>query len=167
MTLQQSVHAILYPMETSVLQLSDQQYCQKITTLSGASIGQHVRHTAEMFICLELGYQTGIVNYEKRKRDILLEVSREKAIETLRQIRKGVQPKNKDLLLNAGYDEKSDAVFSFSTNYFREIAYNLEHVIHHMALIKIGISEVSDLQLPEGYGVAPSTLKYRNTITEK
>jgi hypothetical protein len=68
---------------------------------------------------------------------------------------------NKSLVLEAGFDENSYELNKIPTNYFREIAYNLEHAIHHMALIKIGIQEVSAIQLPDGYGVASSTLKYR------
>lgn len=60
----------------------------------------------------------------------------------------------KDLVLEAGFDEKSVELNLIPTNYFREIAYNLEHAIHHMAPIKIGIHEVADLVLPAGYGVA-------------
>lgn len=71
---------------------------------------------------------------------------------------------NKELILEAGFDENSFELNQIPTNYFREIAYNLEHTIHHMALIKIGINEVSDIALPEGYGVASSTIKYRQQL---
>lgn len=167
MTIQQSVHSVLKQLEDSLVQLPDKQYFQKVDTLSGATIGQHVRHVVEMFLCLEQGYFTGIVNYEKRKRDILIETSSVKAIEIIHHINAHFQPDNKELILQAGFDENSDELISFPTNYFREIAYNLEHAIHHMALIKIGIREVSDIQLPEGYGVASSTMKYQSSFSEK
>lgn len=167
MPIQQSVHTILKQLEDSVTRLTDQQYCQKIDTLSGASIGQHVRHVVEMFVCLQEGYKRGIVNYETRKRDIVIESSGETAIVIMHQIIAGLFEENKDLMLEAGFDETSNELISFPTNYFREIAYNLEHAIHHMALIKIGISEVSAIQLPEGYGVASSTMKYRSTLVDK
>ncbi len=161
MTIQQSVHAIFNQLEDSLLQLSNEQYRQKIDTLSGASIGQHVRHVVEMFVCLQDGYTSGIVNYEKRKRDITIETSKETAIDIMNKIISALLNENKSLVLEAGFDENSDELNKILTNYFREIAYNQEHAIHHMALIKIGINEVSDTQLPDGYGVASSTLKYR------
>jgi len=63
--------------------------------------------------------------------------------------------------LEASYDDSSDKTIFIESNYYREIAYNLEHTIHHMALIRIGISEVSSVLLSEDFGVASSTLKHR------
>lgn len=163
MTIQQYVQEILDQLEDSIARLTDEQYCQRVDTLSGASIGQHVRHVVEMFVCLKQGYNSGIVNYEKRKRDIAIETSRQKAASMIHQVIGGLHAENKELTIEAGFDENSDELINFPTNYFREIAYNLEHAIHHMALIKIGIHQVSDIQLPEGYGVASSTMKYRKT----
>lgn len=161
MTLQQSVKNIFQQLQNSLVQLSDKQYSQIIDTLSGATIGQHVRHVVEMFVCLQNGYAIGIVNYEKRKRDITIETSKDVAIHLMQDVNESLFSNNKDLILEAGFDENSNELNRLPTNYFREIAYNLEHAIHHMALIKIGIREISDIQLPEGYGVASSTIKYR------
>lgn len=167
MTIQQAAQEILKQLENSIILLSDNQYKIKIETLSGATIGQHTRHILEMFLCLEKGYTSGEVNYEKRKRDIFIETSKGKAIDLIHHINSHLFQDNKELMLDAGFDENSDELISFPTNYFREIAYNLEHTIHHMALIKIGIKEVSDIQLPESYGVASSTIKYRGIFSEK
>jgi hypothetical protein len=46
--------------------------------------------------------------------------------------------------------------------------YNIEHVVHHMALVKIGIHEVSPyVILPPDFGVAISTIKYHKNQTEE
>ncbi len=164
MTIQQSVQVIFKQLEDSLVQLTNEQYCKKIDTLSGATIGQHVRHVVEMFVCLQDGYASGTVNYENRKRDITIESSNEVAINLMRHINTSLFDQNKELILEAGFDENSFELNRIPTNYFREIAYNLEHAIHHMALIKIGINEVSEVSLPEGYGVASSTIKYRQQL---
>lgn len=164
MTIQQSVHAIFNQLEDSLLRLSNEQYSQKIDTLSGASIGQHVRHVVEMFVCLQDGLTSGIVNYENRKRDIIIETSKETAIDIMNTINSSLLNENESLILEAGFDENDVELNKIPTNYFREIAYNLEHAIHHMALIKIGINEISEIKLPNGYGVASSTIKYRKEI---
>ena len=137
MTLQQSVQVIFQQLEVSLVQLTNEQYCKRIDTLSGATVGQHVRHVVEMFICLQHGYATGTVNYENRKRDITIESSNEVAINLMRHINTSLFVQNKELILEAGFDENSFELNQIPTNYFREIAYNLEHAIHHMALIKI------------------------------
>ncbi len=161
MIIQQSVRIIFQQLEESLFKLTSEQYCKKIDTLSGATIGQHVRHVIEMFVCLQHGYATGRVNYENRKRDISIESCSDKAINLMQHLNASLFYDNKDLILEAGFDENSPDLNEIPTNYFREVAYNLEHAIHHMALIKIGINEVSDIILPDNYGVASSTIKYR------
>ena len=119
-----------------------------------------------MFICLEDGYVNGVVNYEKRKRDILIETNKTLAAGLLKTIYEGLGKENKTLVLQGTYNEDSSELIEFGTNYFREIAYNLEHTIHHMALIKVGIREVSDIEIPEGFGVASSTIKFRKECAQ-
>ncbi|MEM9648432.1 MAG: hypothetical protein AAF969_08120, partial [Bacteroidota bacterium] len=48
----------------------------------------------------------------------------------------------------------------------REVMYNLEHTIHHHALIKVGIQFFTDIPLPESFGVAPSTLQHRQACAQ-
>jgi hypothetical protein len=161
MTIQQSVQSIFQQLEDPLEQLTNEQYSQKIATLSQATLGQHVRHVVEMFVCLQDGYLTGTVNYEKRKRDIIIETSKDAAIALMQDIKASLYKENKELVLETGFDENSYELNRIPTNYFREIAYNLEHAIHHMALIKIGVNQVSAIELPESFGVATSTIKYR------
>lgn len=160
MILHNSVKNSLHQLEDSLNLLTNEQYSQKTDILFGASIGQHTRHVVEMFMCLQKGYFTGVVNYETRKRELTLENSKEAAIELIHAIESGLYFDNKDLILEAGFDIHTSETISFDTNYFREIAYNLEHTIHHMALIRIGINIVSDIILPKDFGVASSTIKH-------
>ena len=64
--------------------------------------------------------------------------------------------------LEVSYDSDSDIDVMIDSNLAREITYNIEHIIHHMALIKIGIRDICPyVELPEGFGIAVSTLKFR------
>jgi hypothetical protein len=166
MRLQQAVNNIFVQLADSLDQLSKEEYCQPCKTLFNNTIGQHVRHIIELFQCLEKGYESGVVNYEKRKRDTAIENDKDMASRLLLEIHGGLSKENKALTLEASYDDHTTEPILFETNYNREIAYNLEHTIHHMALIRVGINEVSSIQLPEDFGVASSTVKYRKQCAQ-
>lgn len=161
MLLKRPIEEVFIQLHNAIDELTDSEYTQKSEILSGATIGQHTRHIIELFQCLENGYDEGVVNYEKRKRDYRIETDRELACLLLRRIFRNLDKSNKRISLEAeDYDETVETIV-IPSNYYREIAYNLEHTIHHMALIRVGINEVSNIILPEEFGVAYSTIKYR------
>jgi len=164
--LQKAINNVFLQLTASVGQLTDEQYVHQCQTLTGATIGKHVRHVIELFQSLQNGYEHGIVNYDSRKRDIRIENEKQLALSLLNEIRADLNKKDKDLSLETSYDEDSGEVVFIKTNYNREIVYNLEHTIHHMALIRIGINEVSSVELPENFGVAPSTIRYRQECAQ-
>ena len=164
--LQKAINNVFLQLTASVGQLTDEQYVHQCQTLTGATIGKHVRHVIELFQSLQNGYEHGIVNYDSRKRDSRIENEKQLALSLLNEIRAGLNKKDKDLSLETSYDEDSGEVVFIKTNYNREIVYNLEHAIHHMALIRIGINEVSSVELPENFGVAPSTIRYRQECAQ-
>jgi hypothetical protein len=73
---------------------------------------------------------------------------------------------DKEMILEASYSDVETEPLRIPTNYYREVAYNLEHTIHHMALIRVGIREVSSVELPADFGVASSTIKYRKQCAQ-
>ncbi|MEO8110063.1 MAG: hypothetical protein ABI594_08530 [Ginsengibacter sp.] len=166
MQFEQSIKNVFAQISDSLNALTEEQYQQPSETLFNATIGQHVRHIIELYICLYNGYESGIVNYEKRKRDIRIEADRDFANELMQMIANNLDKPNKDLILEAAYDEDSSETVLVTTNYKRELIYNLEHTVHHMALIRVGINEVSSITIPEGFGVASSTIKYRKTCAQ-
>jgi hypothetical protein len=166
MQLQQAVNNVFVQLAETLNQLSQQEYAMPCSTLFNNTIGQHVRHIIELFQCLENGYDDGAVNYEKRKRDAIIENDKDFATSLLTEVFKNLQKADKELVLEATYDDLNDQPIRIRTNYHREIAYNLEHTIHHMALIRVGIKEVSDINLPAEFGVAYSTVKHRNKCAQ-
>jgi hypothetical protein len=166
MQLEQAISNVFLQLNASIDQLTNEQYKTPVQTLSNATIGQHVRHIIELFTCLENGYEKGLVNYEKRKRDYTIETNKDVAVRLMHSIVAGLGKSNKTLMLEAGYDDLSEDVVTIETNYLREVVYNLEHTVHHMALIRIGITALAEIKLPEGYGVAPSTIKYRQACAQ-
>ena len=155
-----TVRTTVKDLASALDQLTDRQYTMSCRTLSGSSVGQHVRHIVELFQCLVNGYTTGAVNYDARPRNQAIANHKEVAAECLDNIIDAIVHPDRPMLLETGMNT-DDQPGIISTTYFREIVYNIEHTIHHMALIRIGITEVSDIGLPQEFGVAPSTLKYQ------
>jgi len=136
-----------------------EDYTRPSNILNKATIGQHVRHSIEMYQCLLAGYNEGAVDYAKRKRDIVIESAPDYAIECLQKVLVAVLRKDKPLELINNND-------SFATSFARELFYCDEHTIHHLALIRVGINEIGGYQLHESFGVAPSTIKYRQQCAQ-
>ena len=166
MLLKKPIQHVFVQLSQSLRELRNPEYIHQSKILSNATIGQHVRHVIELFQCLDKGYDSGIVNYEKRKRDYRIETDKDVALQLMTELYARLDRPNKDLVLEA--EDYCDTVETVSvpTNYYRELAYNLEHTIHHMALIRVGINEVSSVQLPEEFGVAYSTIKYRQQCAQ-
>lgn len=158
-----AAHTILGQLSDAIKQLTDVEFVTPSEILSGSSVGQHLRHTLEFFICLEHGLSAGVINYDKRGHDKLIESDRDLALEVINRIQSFVDKQIADraLTLEANYDTGLGIV-SVNTSYFRELTYNIEHAVHHMAIVKIGIHEVADhVSLPADFGVAASTIRYR------
>jgi uncharacterized damage-inducible protein DinB len=164
--LQKAINNVFLQLTTSLQQLTAGQYVKECNSLSGASIGKHVRHIIELFQSLQNGYENGIINYDKRKRDTRIENEKQWALTLLHEIRVDLNRSDKELSLESSYDDDSTEVIYIKTNYNREIVYNLEHAIHHMALIRIGINEVSSIELPQNFGVASSTVRYKQQCAQ-
>lgn len=171
MKLQQPLENLLSQLHYVLEELSAEEFIQPISVLSNSSIGQHTRHILEFFIELNKGYNSGIIDYDQRKRNHTIETDNVFAIEQLKSIVSNISKPNKVLILKANYDcadfaEVENENCEVTTNYFRELVYNLEHAVHHMALIRIGVNELSTIELPVQFGVACSTLKFRATCAQ-
>jgi hypothetical protein len=166
MAIQQSLYPTLFQLEDLVTRLTNEQFTKPISILSNATIGQHVRHVIELFQTLEQGYTSGIVNYDNRKRDHLLESDCGAAKNELKNIAAGLQMPDKKLLIIGNYTLDSDKAIQVSSSYNRELIYNLEHTVHHMALIRIAIQQTTNLSLPPDFGIAASTIRNKKLCAQ-
>jgi len=163
MQLRKACISILEQMEYVVRQMSDQDFVKPSLALSNVTIGQHLRHTIEFFLCLESGFDSGTINYDKRCHDTVIEGDRALALIALERIKSFIMnsERDKSLRLEVSYERYSENTVVVDTNFYRELIYNIEHTVHHMALMKIGIREVApNVRIPEDFGIAISTLRY-------
>ncbi|CAM2934511.1 hypothetical protein [Flavobacterium frigoris] len=144
-------------------QLSNAEFSKPCQLLSNSTIGEHTRHIVEMFQCLENNYYSGIVNYDKRPRNILIQTDTTYAISQIVAIQRLLEKENKKIELQQIIDNEEVRIDS---NYFRELLYNLEHCIHHQALIKVAVLQSETIFVNENFGVARSTIEYRNQCAQ-
>jgi len=156
----------LNELQSGINELSDEEFQLKMEILSGASIGQHYRHLIEFLSCLKDSVINGEVNYDARRRDLDIENSRITALQKIDSIKQWVEinSENRPLILNVQYGYEETIETKLNTDLFRELAYNLEHCVHHMALIKIGFRQLNKQEkLSSHFGVASSTTRHHQS----
>jgi hypothetical protein len=163
-TLQQHTVSTLQQLIDLLLQLDPGTYAQPLPILSGSSLSGHVRHIAEFYLCLFHGLQSNQVDYDARKRNPLLETDNVFAVQTLEAIVRKVEAVQEDQTIYLKATYIADKPLLVQTTLYRELIYNLEHCIHHLATIRIGVSALSNqYTIPQNFGVAPSTIQHRQT----
>jgi hypothetical protein len=154
--LSQQLFALRNLLET----LTPDQYRKKIEHLSGASIGAHTRHIIELLQCARNGYVAGQVDYIHRERNLLMESEKEYAINSISYLLDSIAVPDKRLtLVTEQHSDYAENVV-VQTTYFREIIYNTEHTIHHLALIKVALVEMKQDIVDQNFGKAYSTINY-------
>jgi uncharacterized damage-inducible protein DinB len=164
--LKEAIKNVFGQIDAVLHELSAEEYSMPSNILFNATIGQHVRHVIELFIELDKGYDSGLVNYEKRKRDYRIETDKHFAAALLNEILNSVAKEDKPLILEAGFNGNTEDIIHMQTNYYRELAYNIEHTIHHMALIRVGVNELSAVTVDDNFGIASATIKYRKACAQ-
>jgi len=146
----------------AVLQTIEQKQYTMVNAKGNASIGQHVRHTLEFYLCLFDADEA--VNYDLRKRDVLIESSAAHAVSVLDAIMLRIDGFNADrpIRLVTVVSADSRLELEMGSTFEREFFYVLEHAIHHMALIRLLAKDMDEaFPLPDNFGVAYSTVIHR------
>lgn len=145
--------------------LDDAFYAEPIAVLSGASVGAHVRHILEFYVCL-FREKDEVICYDERDRNHKIETDRTFALAIIQQIilKLDVITDDRAITLKANYAKEGSFPLNLHSSLYRELAYCLDHSIHHQALIKVAIKFYNkSISMDENFGVAPSTI--RNTAT--
>lgn len=150
--------SVLCQLMNGIDQLDFDRYTHRGAVLFGSSIGGHTRHIVELYRQLLWGYGEGVVDYDNRQRNMLIETNVDAALESIAEIISSIDRPDKPMVVRSIYfPEKSMMVSS----YYRELLYNVEHCVHHQAIIKIALQELGITRGDEDFGVAKSTLLYR------
>ena len=150
----------LLSVQSILSQIKEEDYNTTLTTLKGASIGKHIRHIVEFYECLLFNNFDNIVNYDTRKRNLLLEENVKYTDDFITEIIDALikVDNNSRVLLVSKYQDEN---ISMESSIYREITYNIEHTVHHLAIISIAIPIHFDyINLSANFGYAESTINY-------
>jgi hypothetical protein len=119
-------------------------------------------------MCFQAGFHQGIISYDNRRHDRILESDKTVALAAIYDSLTFMSTvsENKSLKLEVAYGIGQEGITSVDTNAMRELVYNIEHAVHHMAIIRIGIREVAPyIKINYEFGVAASTVRFNRADT--
>jgi hypothetical protein len=150
-------------------EIDPQVYAMPLELLFGASIGQHTRHFVEFYQCLldQIVHEDRSVNYALRARDLRIEEDPEFASKRIEEICTRILTLSENLTCTLICDEhiEEKSGITVPSNLEREVIYNIEHTIHHLAIIKIGLYAIAPrIALPAHFGIAPSTIQHKQKL---
>ena len=167
-TLHQALVVLLGQGLSLLESLSDTQYVEACPEANSAGIGGHYRHTLEHISPLLTSLTTDLLDYDAREREVRLETDRQYAVTSTQKLllqAKTCQPQDFDKKIRVKCSVSQDAASPIvESTLAREVMYAEIHAIHHFAIINI-ICSLKGISLPETFGVAPSTLTHRETVT--
>ncbi|KAJ2958778.1 hypothetical protein NQZ79_g5694 [Umbelopsis isabellina] len=145
--------------------MSPDIYIKESKLMPKSTIGKHIRHMVDHFRILlsNPDLSSNDVNYDLRIRKVAAETDPAAAVELIRDLEArlptlGDRPFNTPLILTATIDPNLPPE-QYQSSFGRELWYCCIHAIHHYASIKTICLE-HDIQVPDSFGVAPSTLQH-------
>jgi hypothetical protein len=130
----------------------------RLSSTAYGEVSGHMRHILEFYECFLEGLPLGRIDYDARKRDILLErsvVVADVRIRSLSDRLKTAPELRGDALVWVRQDE-SCATSSVG----RELQALSCHTVHHFALIALTL-RMHGVAIDRDFGVAPATLRYQ------
>jgi len=141
-------------------------YCGVAGADTVSPIGTHFRHVFDHYRAFLDGVSTGMLNYDVRQRDPMVERDRAAATRTaegivVRMEEVTDQQLSQSLQVSANVIEDGKSVIDWSNSTVqRELMYLLSHTVHHYAIIRL-LAAQAGIELEAHFGVAPSTLAHR------
>ncbi len=141
---------------------SDIQYSKKYGDIS--SIGAHIRHIIDFYNLFLRSVDSGLLDYDDRTRNRLIEVNKDEALKILGKIsNKFANFENFDLSKKLIVKEaiNKNVVAEASSTYARELIFLVSHTVHHLGIIKTILS-LTGANVCDNFGKAASTIIYES-----
>ena len=135
-----------------------------------SSLGKHLRHIVDHYLCFRRDLHAGVIDYDQRHRDCQIETDKDYAVSVCRDIQSFLKQ-----LLNEGVDAshplqvlmcndvQMPAGEKTCSSIGRELQFLQGHSVHHFALMAT-IVKLAGCEINKDFGVAPSTIVHNKTV---
>ena len=155
-----------------IARMGEEQYSKKVALCFNSSVGEHFRHILDHYASLmdgSAGDQGDVrrIDYDARRRDREIELKPEAGISRIEQVCSFLEKLDleAETRLEVKMDTGSDIEDQWApSTLLRELQFLLSHTVHHYALIAT-MNAINGVATPEEFGVAPSTLAHRRTLS--
>jgi len=148
-----------------IANMSQDIFTQESKLMPKSTIGKHIRHMSDHFRILlsNPDLTCNDVNYDLRSRNVAAETDPAATIQLLKELQSrlpalGHLPFDTSITLTATIDPNMPPE-QYQSSLGRELWYCCIHAIHHYASVKTICLE-HGLEVPDTFGVAPSTLQH-------
>ena len=147
--------------------LDSSNYSSSPEGMSPHRVGSHLRHVLEFYECFLDGIETLHIDYDARKRDPRIEMSRHAAADKIRLLIRRLEGnhcrQDSMVLVRAENLENSECQGNYlRSSISRELQALSSHTIHHFALIAITL-RLHGFPVDPTFGMSPSTLRFQAT----
>ena len=144
-----------------VATLSPEVYCTRLFPSASGSIGEHVRHCLDHVSALVSADPSCCLSYDRRDRGTPVETDAAHALRCIQLLRIKVAVGRWSARLDepicvASTVASGGVVVTSMSTLARELAFVMNHTIHHQAMIGL-LASLHGCAVPDGFGYAPST----------
>jgi uncharacterized damage-inducible protein DinB len=124
------------------------------------TVGEHVRHCLDHVRALVSHGGSGELSYDSRLRGTQIEIEPGAAVEQIDSLCEKLEkledaPADTPVSLRS-LTERDGTTLSTTSTLGREIAFVIQHTIHHLAIVAVLLDQIG-IQVPTEFGLAPST----------
>lgn len=145
--------------------VSDAAYAESPAGFAPHRAGGHLRHILEFYQCFLEGLATLHVDYDARRRDRTVEISRAAAAATIRSLIRNLETSpdlHGDFTI---WVREEDGEHYLESSINRELQVLSSHTVHHFALLALTL-RLHGAPVEADFGMAPSTLRHLNNTRE-
>ncbi len=149
--------------------LSSERFAKVQRPYFESSLGKHVRHVLDHYLCFKRDLFQGLIDYDKRQRDCQLEKDKEYALSIVQDMLRFFEGLREDFSVDQSVqvlmcnDVATPNGEITCSSLGRELQFLQSHSVHHFALMAAMLRFSGD-SVEQDFGVAPSTLVHESAV---